>query len=65
MYGNPHLEDLLQKYVSENADCSELIQYLRGSLVAFTGPNWEQEDDVTIVTINRLPTAESGYSFVI
>jgi serine phosphatase RsbU (regulator of sigma subunit) len=30
-----------------------LIQYLLSSLGEFTGPDWEQEDDVTIVALDR------------
>jgi anti-sigma regulatory factor (Ser/Thr protein kinase) len=34
--------------------CSEeLVQCLLGELDVFTGPGWEQEDDVTLVTIER------------
>jgi serine phosphatase RsbU (regulator of sigma subunit) len=32
----------------------ELIQYLLARLAEFTGPEWEQEDDVTFVTLERL-----------
>jgi serine phosphatase RsbU (regulator of sigma subunit) len=36
--------------------CStELIQCLMLELEDFTGPDWEQEDDVTLVTVERLP----------
>ena len=33
----------------------ELIQCLLADLKDFTGPGWEQEDDVTFVTLERLP----------
>ena len=33
---------------------AELIEHLRGALADFTGPGWEQEDDVTFVTLERL-----------
>jgi anti-sigma regulatory factor (Ser/Thr protein kinase) len=36
---------------------SELIEHLRGALADFTGAGWEQEDDVTFVTVQRLATA--------
>ena len=32
---------------------AELIERLRGALADFTGPGWEQEDDVTFVTLER------------
>jgi serine phosphatase RsbU (regulator of sigma subunit)/anti-sigma regulatory factor (Ser/Thr protein kinase) len=31
-----------------------LIEHLRGALAEFAGPGWEQEDDVTIVTLERI-----------
>jgi anti-sigma regulatory factor (Ser/Thr protein kinase) len=34
---------------------AELIERLRGALADFTGPGWEQEDDVTFVTLERVP----------
>ncbi|MCU0508370.1 MAG: SpoIIE family protein phosphatase [Anaerolineae bacterium] len=36
---------------------SELIERLRGALADFAGAGWEQEDDVTFVTVQRLPPA--------
>jgi anti-sigma regulatory factor (Ser/Thr protein kinase) len=33
---------------------SELIEHLRDALADFTGAGWEQEDDVTFVTMQRL-----------
>jgi anti-sigma regulatory factor (Ser/Thr protein kinase) len=39
-------------------DCGEdLIPYLLEQLTQFTGQDWEQEDDVTIVTLQRWPQA--------
>jgi len=32
---------------------AELIEHLRGALADFTGPGWEQEDDVTFMTVER------------
>ena len=37
-------------------DCTggpELIQLLLGELDGFTGPDWEQEDDITLVALQR------------
>ena len=35
-----------------------LIEYLLEQLSSFTGPDWEQEDDVTFVTLDRVPQPE-------
>ena len=35
---------------------AELIEHLRGALADFAGPGWEQEDDVTFVTLERAPS---------
>ncbi|WP_052667289.1 ATP-binding SpoIIE family protein phosphatase [Nitriliruptor alkaliphilus] len=49
MYGFPRLLELVG---SASAD-TELIDGLLSSLHGFTGPEWEQEDDITIVTLRR------------
>ncbi len=53
---NPQREmfgfERLRAIVREHKDGSTLIQRLLEELRAFTGPNWEQEDDVTFVLIN-------------
>jgi anti-sigma regulatory factor (Ser/Thr protein kinase) len=51
MFGFPRLHDL----ILANLDCSDQIKTLMDDLARFTGPGWEQEDDVTFVTIRRLP----------
>lgn len=48
MYGFPRLQQAIGKY---NGD--KLIDDLLQNLAAFTGPDWEQEDDVTLVTLGR------------
>ena len=49
MFGFPRLRALL-----DSQRCSsELIACLVDELAAFTGPEWEQEDDVTFVSIAR------------
>jgi serine phosphatase RsbU (regulator of sigma subunit)/anti-sigma regulatory factor (Ser/Thr protein kinase) len=53
MFGFPRLRDLLVMPQCGNA----LIACLVDELQAFTGPEWEQEDDVTFVTLERLSTA--------
>jgi serine phosphatase RsbU (regulator of sigma subunit) len=49
MFDFPYLMELLQ----ENLAGKELIDFLLSKLAAFTGPDWEQEDDVTLVTLQR------------
>ncbi len=49
MFGFDHLQELL----SQHSGGTPLIDFLLSQLTAFTGPNWEQEDDVTIVALHR------------
>ena len=51
MFGSPRLQELLQQYVGSEG----LIDHLRTQLTAFTGPDWEQEDDVTFLVLDRQP----------
>ncbi len=47
MFGCPRL----QRLVGSHPGGSELIPFLLSQLTEFTGPSWEQEDDVTLVTL--------------
>ena len=49
MFGFPRLAEL----VGECPGGPELIQLLLGELDGFTGPGWEQEDDITLVALQR------------
>lgn len=49
MFGFPHLKALLEDHPGGLAT----INYLLDQLAAFTGPNWEQEDDATLVVLQR------------
>jgi serine phosphatase RsbU (regulator of sigma subunit) len=49
MFGFPRLMGLL----SEHPGDGSLINGLLNELAAFTGDDWEQEDDVTMVVLNR------------
>jgi serine phosphatase RsbU (regulator of sigma subunit)/anti-sigma regulatory factor (Ser/Thr protein kinase) len=51
MFGFPRLIVLLSAYQGEES----AIDYLRGELAMFTGEGWEQEDDITLVTLRRAP----------
>jgi serine phosphatase RsbU (regulator of sigma subunit)/anti-sigma regulatory factor (Ser/Thr protein kinase) len=54
MYGFPRVKELLTG--CENHD--ELIACSLDSLSGFTGAGWEQEDDVTLVTLHRQPRSD-------
>jgi anti-sigma regulatory factor (Ser/Thr protein kinase) len=57
MFGFPRLKRL----VAEPVTGGELIDLVLADLGRFTGPGWEQEDDITLVALARLPvTARSG-----
>ncbi|MBI3941860.1 MAG: SpoIIE family protein phosphatase [Chloroflexi bacterium] len=49
MFSFDRLEHLLSSYTGGAA----LIQMLLAELEKFTGPGWEQEDDVTLLTVHR------------
>ncbi len=49
MYGFPRLRDAFAADVAG----SELVDWLLDDLHAFTGSGWEQEDDLTLVTLRR------------
>lgn len=49
MFGFPRMRDLLARPTCS----SELIDCLIDELATFTGPGWEQEDDVTFVSLER------------
>lgn len=49
MFGFP----LLRKLLKEDLDGTPVINFLLAELASFTGDGWEQEDDVTLVTLHR------------
>jgi serine phosphatase RsbU (regulator of sigma subunit) len=51
MFDTPRLKALLEAH----ADGASLIDVLLGELKRFTGKGWEQEDDVTLLTLQRTP----------
>ena len=54
MFGFPHLMKLLDEIPGE----TPIIDYLLAELASFTGNDWEQEDDVTLVTLQCENTAD-------
>jgi len=51
MFDFPRLQTLLK----EHADGASLIDFLLSELKSFTGEGWEQEDDMTLLTLQRMP----------
>jgi serine phosphatase RsbU (regulator of sigma subunit)/anti-sigma regulatory factor (Ser/Thr protein kinase) len=49
MFGFPHLKELVKDHVGGEAVIGDLLD----ELDRFTGSGWEQEDDVTLVTLKR------------
>jgi PAS domain S-box-containing protein len=50
MFGFPRIE----KFVGAHSEGAELIDSLLAELERFTGEDWEQEDDITLLTLQRL-----------
>jgi serine phosphatase RsbU (regulator of sigma subunit) len=50
MFGFPRLQSL----VAEHAQGEPLVDFLMEELYSFTGMRWEQEDDITLVTLHRV-----------
>jgi serine phosphatase RsbU (regulator of sigma subunit)/anti-sigma regulatory factor (Ser/Thr protein kinase) len=57
MFGFPRLKAL----VAEPLTGGELIDRVLADLSRFTGPGWEQEDDITLVALARLPAASRAF----
>jgi anti-sigma regulatory factor (Ser/Thr protein kinase) len=51
MFGFPRVKGIM----TSRANGKELIDELLTSLHRFTGPEWQQEDDITLVTVSRSP----------
>jgi serine phosphatase RsbU (regulator of sigma subunit) len=49
MFGFPRL----RRMVAEHAEEGSLVDFLMEELSSFTGDGWEQEDDITLVTLQR------------
>jgi CheY-like chemotaxis protein len=55
MFSLARLQSLMRIYPGDTA----LIEFLLDKLSAFAGPSWEQEDDITLVTLHMPLTSES------
>jgi serine phosphatase RsbU (regulator of sigma subunit) len=53
MFGTPRLRSLLNEHLMGGADLSATLME---ELERFTGEGWEQEDDITLLTLERSPT---------
>jgi serine phosphatase RsbU (regulator of sigma subunit) len=51
MFGFPRLKRLLQ----DRSQKDGMIDYLLKELEEFTGADWDQEDDVTLVMLRKIP----------
>jgi serine phosphatase RsbU (regulator of sigma subunit) len=51
MFGFPRLRAL----VAEHGEEPSLGDFLLDKLYSFVGEGWEQEDDITLLTLERLP----------
>jgi serine phosphatase RsbU (regulator of sigma subunit) len=52
MFGFPRLQALIVEHGAERS----LEDFLMGELYSFVGEGWEQEDDITLLTLRRSPT---------
>jgi serine phosphatase RsbU (regulator of sigma subunit)/anti-sigma regulatory factor (Ser/Thr protein kinase) len=58
MFGFPRLRELVGRRLEAEAGANgqhALVDFLLGQLAGFTGAGWEQEDDVTMVILERKP----------
>ena len=54
MFGFPRLQGLVGAHRSGG---EALVSFLLSELARFVGEDWEQEDDITLVTLERSETA--------
>jgi serine phosphatase RsbU (regulator of sigma subunit) len=50
MFGFPRLRELVSEHAAEE---SALGEFLMEELYSFVGEGWEQEDDITLLTLRR------------
>jgi serine phosphatase RsbU (regulator of sigma subunit) len=58
MFGSPRLKQLITEHNEER----QLGAFLLEALYAFTGEGWEQEDDITILTVRSSAIGPAGAS---
>jgi anti-sigma regulatory factor (Ser/Thr protein kinase) len=58
MFGSSRLQGLIRAHRSGD---SSLISFLLSELTRFTGKNWNQEDDITLVTLERSKVSTSDH----
>jgi hypothetical protein len=56
MFGFPRLRALVAKQSEE----SSLLAFLMEELYSFVGEGWEQEDDITLLTLRRSGLKANG-----
>jgi serine phosphatase RsbU (regulator of sigma subunit) len=54
MFGFPRLRELVAEHAAEERSLEEA---LLEELHSFVGEGWEQEDDITLLTLRRSPTS--------
>ena len=54
MFGFPRLKRLVSAHGADSGE--ELVDFLLQELYSFVGEGWEQEDDITLLTLLRSPT---------
>lgn len=52
MFGFPRLQQVVAQF--SYGICHTMIEHLLAALTQFTGEGWEQEDDITLITLERL-----------
>lgn len=60
MFGFPRMKSVLEKSHGSEGAISSVLDELR----AFAGPQWEQEDDITLVVLQRLVDSQSFSALV-
>ena len=53
MFGFPRLRALVAEHAAGHGDERSLGDFLLEELYSFVGEDWEQEDDITLLTLKR------------
>ena len=56
MFGFSRLRRLVAEHDADAAEKRSLVELLMDELYSFVGENWEQEDDITLLTLKRSPS---------